>query len=284
MRKVDLHLHSDYSDGSDTVQELVKNIVTEGLSTFALTDHDTISGCVEIQKYLPQNVNFISGCELTSICDTVKSHILGYYCDPFEETLTKLIEKGRKLRRAKLEKRIQFLKDVWNIELTKAELDWLYSRNSVVKIHLGNILVERGLAKDNIEAMKKYLDGCKTGKSRFDGDESIAAIVASGGIPVWAHPLGGEGEIHLEKDEFFKRLDVMKSFGIRGLECYYSRYNEEEIEFLVDVAKQNDLLISGGSDYHGANKTVKLAQLNVDNEPICEENLSIIKNSSILLK
>ena len=176
------------------------------------------------------------------------------------------------------------MKDVWNIELTKAELDWLYSRNSVVKIHLGNILVERGLAKDNIEAMKKYLDGCKTGKSRFDGDESIAAIVASGGIPVWAHPLGGEGEIHLEKDEFFKRLDVMKSFGIRGLECYYSRYNEEEIEFLVDVAKQNDLLISGGSDYHGANKTVKLAQLNVDNEPIREENLSIIKNSSILLK
>ena len=69
-----------------------------------------------------------------------------------------------------------------------------------------------------------------------------------------------------------------------GLECYYSRYNEEEIEFLVDVAKQNDLLISGGSDYHGANKTVKLAQLNVDNEPIREENLSIIKNSSILLK
>ena len=104
MRKADLHLHSDYSDGSDTVQELVKNIVTKGLSTFALTDHDTISGCVEIQKYLPQNVNFISGCELTSICDTVKCHILGYYCDPFEETLTKLIEKGRKLRRAKLEK------------------------------------------------------------------------------------------------------------------------------------------------------------------------------------
>lgn len=64
MRKADLHLHSDYSDGSDTVQELVKNIVTEGLSTFALTDHDTISGCVEIQKYLPQNVNLFQVASL----------------------------------------------------------------------------------------------------------------------------------------------------------------------------------------------------------------------------
>ena len=119
---------------------------------------------------------------------------------------------------------------------------------------------------------------------KFEGEEAVEVLKNAGAFPVWAHPLGGEGEEHISQSKFLQQLETMKELGIKGLECYYSRYNEDEIEFLVDVAKQNDLLISGGSDYHGANKTVKLAQLNVDNEPICEENLSIIKNSGILLK
>ncbi len=81
--------------------------------------------------------------------------------------------------------------------------------------------------------MRKYLDGCKTGNSRFDGDEAIQIIKNAGGIPVWAHPLGGEGEKHLSKEEFLPRLETMIASGIQGLECYYSRYNQEEIEILV---------------------------------------------------
>ena len=96
--------------------------------------------------------------------------------------------------------------------------------------------IENALADNNIDAMKKYLDGCQTGNTRFDGAEGIQAIEASGGIPVWAHPLGGEGEKHLSPDEFYKKFDIMKSFGIKGLECYYSRYNLDEIKFLVDLS------------------------------------------------
>lgn len=276
MKKADLHLHSNYSDGSDSPKELVEKVKKHELSAFALTDHDTIAGCIEIKKYLPKDIKFIAGTELTCLADTVKCHILGYNCNPENETLNQLILKGKQLRRQKLDKRIQYLSDIWNVNLTQDELDWLYSRNSVVKIHIGNILVNRGLADNNIDAMKKYLDGCQTGNTRFDGAEGIQAIEASGGIPVWAHPLGGEGEKHLSPDEFYKKFDIMKSFGIKGLECYYSRYNLDEIKFLVDFASKNNMLISGGSDYHGRNKTVKFGQLNTDNTEIPVENLTIL--------
>lgn len=127
--------------------------------------------------------------------------------------------------------------------------------------------------------MRKYLDGCKTGNSRFDGDEAIQIIKNAGGIPVWAHPLGGEGEKHLSKEEFLPRLETMIASGIQGLECYYSRYNQQEIEFLISCAKENNLLITGGSDYHGSNKkNITLAKLNQGNKPIESDELTLIKS------
>lgn len=268
MIKADLHLHSIYSDGSDTVRELVENVKNAGINLFALTDHDTNEGCFEILQYIPSSIRFIPGIELTCLTDSVKCHILGYNCDVNDLGLKQLILKGKELRRNKLEKRIEYLKTVWDIQLTKEELDWLYSRNSVVKIHIANILVNRGLASDNISAMKKYLDGCKTGNSRFDGHEAIDVIKQAGGIPIWAHPLGGEGEIHLTADEFFPKLEIMLANGIKGLECYYSRYSLEEIDFLIGCANKYNLFISGGSDYHGKNKDVVIGSLNSESQEV----------------
>ncbi len=281
MAKFDLHIHSNNSDGCDTVQELLQKIVDNKLEIIALTDHDTVSGISDMKNCLPNHIKFISGIELTCRAKGIKCHILGYNIDENNTALLELIEKGKRLRKIKLETRIDFLKDKWNIELRKDELDWLYSRNSVVKTHIANVLVNRGLANDNIEAMNKYLDGCKTGNTRFDGEEAINTIKAAGGIPVWAHPLGGEGEEHLEKEEFLSRLKTMIDCGIQGLECYYSRYTDSEIEFLKDCANINGLFITGGSDYHGANKTVILGQLNVDNIPVDSKELNIIQQLSI---
>ena len=281
--KADLHIHSNFSDGSDTIPELIKNIQDAGINIFALTDHDTIEGLAEIEKYLPSNIQFIKGVELTCKTKDIKCHILGYNINPENKELNDIIAQGKILRRNKLEKRIAYLKEVWDIQLTKEELDWLYSRPSVVKTHFANILVNRGLSDNNLDAMKKYLDGCKTGNSRFDGDEVIQIIKNAGGIPVWAHPLGGEGEKHLSKEEFLPKLlpklKTMIESGIKGLECYYSRYNQEEIELLVSCAKENNLLITGGSDYHGNNKkNITLAKLNQDNKPIESNKLTLIKS------
>ena len=275
MARFDLHLHSNNSDGSDTPQELLKKVLDANIENFALTDHDTVAGISTMKNIVPSNVKFIPGIELTSKAKGIKCHILGYNIDENNPTLLELIEKGKQLRKIKLETRIKYLKDVWDIELNKEELDWLKARKSVVKTHVANVLVKRGLAKDNIEAMKKYLDGCKTGNSRFDGEEAINTIKISGGIPVWAHPLGGEGEEHLEKEEFLLRLKTMIDCGIKGLECYYSRYTDSEIEFLKDCANKNGLFITGGSDYHGTNKTVILGQLNINNTPVDSKELNI---------
>lgn len=277
MAKVDLHVHSNFSDGSDTAQELAKNLADAGIKIFALTDHDTVDGCKEIAKYLDKDIVFIPSIELTCEHEDSRCHILGFNCNINNEELNNLIKKGRILRKNKLETRIKFLKDKWGIELTQEEKDWLYSRNSVVKTHVANVLVNRGLADNNVDAMKKYLKGCKTPNSKFDKREAISAIISAGGTPVWAHPLGGEGEEHISPELFFQRFEVMKSDGIQGLECYYSRYNDKEIDFLKTVAKNNNMFISGGSDYHGTNKDIELAKLNVDNRLIDSDNLSVLE-------
>ena len=275
MAKFDLHLHSDNSDGSDTVQELVQKIIGEKLEIVALSDHDTVFGISEMRKLLPENIKFIPAIELTSRARGIKCHILGYNVDENNSKLLDLIEKGKQLRKIKLEKRIKYLKDVWGIELTQEELKWLYDRKSVVKTHVAKILVDRGLAKDNIEAMSKYIDGCKTGNTRFDGEEAIKTIKEAGGIPVWAHPLGGEGEEHLSREEFLPRLETMIDCGIEGLECFYSRYSDDEISFLRECANKHGLFITGGSDYHGSNKTVIFGQLNINNEPVDSKELNL---------
>lgn len=279
MAKVDLHVHSSCSDGSDSISELAKNISENGIEIFALTDHDTVEGCNEMQKAVSDNVKFIKGVELTCQADYIKCHILGFGVDVDNKTLLDLIEKGKHLRHIKMETRIKYLKDKWNIELTTDELNWLKTRKSVVKTHFANILVNRGLEKDNVSAMKKYLDDCKTPNTRFDIREAIEAILSAKGIPVWAHPLGGEGENHLTREEFLPRLELMKTFGIKGLECYYSRYNEEEIALLKELANENGLFISGGSDYHGTNKqNIELAKLNVENDYVDSSELTILNS------
>ena len=274
MAKFDLHLHSNNSDGSATVKELVGTVLNSGIKIFALTDHDTVNGIKDVS--VPDGLKFIKGVELTCKARGINCHILGYGIDPENKDLTELIELGKKLRRQKLETRINYLKEVWNIELTQEELDWLYSRKSVVKTHIANILVNRGLSDNNVDAMKKYLDGCKTGNTKFDGETAIKTIIKAGGIPVWAHPLGGEGEKHLSEDEFLPQLKTMIECGIKGIECCYSRYSLSEIEFLVKCAEENNLLISGGSDWHGTNKSVPIGRLNTEDMEIDSGKISLL--------
>ena len=278
MTRFDLHLHSINSDGSDSVKELVEKVANSGINVFALTDHDTVEGCTEIDKYLTKNIKCIKGVELTCKLKNIKCHILGYGIDIYNKSLTDLIKYGKELRRKKLETRINYLKEVWGIDLTNDELNWLYSRKSVVKTHIANILVSRGLSDNNVDAMKKYLDGCKSGDTRFDGIEAIKVLKDAGGIPVWAHPLGGEGEEHISEKEFLIQLKTMQEGGIEGLECYYSRYNKDEEEMLVKYAEMNGLLISAGSDYHGLNKTVKLGCLSSEGIYPDINKITLLKN------
>ena len=259
----DLHIHTTASDGSDTPRALAGKIA--GLRLFSVTDHDTIEGALEMAALVPDGVKYLMGVEFSCISSAGKCHILGYGFDPHCPQFRSALEEGRQLRLQKLQRRLDRLKTEFGIELTEAELLGLHNHNSPGKPHLGRILVDRGLARDLDEAIQTYLKKDPPGRDRIEAKTAVDAILAAGGFPVWAHPLGGEGEKRLSEEKFEALFAHLLRCGIRGLECRYSRYGRAEREFLLDRAAASGLTATGGSDYHGINKPgLKLGCLGTD--------------------
>ncbi len=274
----DLHLHTHFSDGSDSARSFIQNIQKSGISIFALTDHDTVDGVSKVQSILPEGLRFIAGVELSCIGPAGKCHILGLGIDTENKMLRLALKKGEDIRREKLRKRLIHLKENFGIVFDEKEMAYIRAQHRVGKPHLANLLIARGLANNLTEAIKKYLDLPENESDRIPADEAIASIIAAGGIPVWAHPLGGEGEKTLTYEAFHTLLSMLKSYGIRGMECFYSRYDREKIEFLLSEAAKNDLLISGGSDYHGTNKNIAIGELNVEKIHVDGEKLTVLNH------
>ncbi len=274
---IDLHMHSIASDGTDSIQELLKKVRSAGIRTFSLTDHDTIDGVVEMETVVPEDMTFIRGIEFSCITAAGKCHILGYGYDKDAQAFIGILQLGKEKRRDKLRRRFEFLSENFGIEIPEAEREMLFSKNSVGKPHLGNLLVSMGLAENKDAAIEKYINPCKTGSNRLPVGDVIRAILTAGGIPVWAHPYGGTGERVLSQEEFEQQLHIMLEAGVRGLECFYSEYNADQVASLVGTARGNGLLISGGSDYHGANKKVALGTLNAYGGLVTEDEITILK-------
>ncbi|MBQ4401326.1 MAG: hypothetical protein II832_04105, partial [Synergistaceae bacterium] len=135
----------------------------------------------------------------------------------------------------------------------------------------------KGYAANKQEAIDRYLNKCKTGVDRISASQAVKAILSAGGIPVWAHPLGGEGERETPEQEFRSTLQELMSFGLKGLECWYSKYTAMMCRRLADIAGRSGLLVSGGSDYHGANKSIPLGRLNSEGVNVGIESLSILR-------
>lgn len=267
MSKIDLHLHTTASDGSDTPSELISLAKQAGIAVISITDHDTLAGSKEALKIPVDGIKVITGIEFSCKYEgdiDFECHILGYGFEPDHPELIRAVEHGREMRLFKLEARLKYLKEHFGIEFTDDEIDWLHSLNSVARPHLARLIIERGLARDVAEAFDKYLKVEGFPDDRIDAGEAIDAILGSGGVPVYAHPLGGERERRLTREELLPRVEALKSLGLMGLECFYSRYSREESLELVNIAKECGLLASAGSDYHGKNKTVVLGSLSSD--------------------
>lgn len=266
---IDLHIHTTASDGSDTVAVLLENIRRAGLHTFAITDHDTVAGAAEMQQLVPHDLRFIPGIEFSCITRRGKCHILGYGMDWNHPEFRSALNLGAQLRKEKLERRIAFLEERFGIRLTEQERCWITGQKSPGKPHLARILVDRGIAPDVHTAIQKYINLLKDKNDRIEASIAIRAIRSAGGIPVWAHPLGGEGEKRLSKEQFQAQFTELLACGIQGLECYYSRYSPDDAAFLTAAADSAQLLISGGSDYHGTTKAnLPLGKLNDQNTPV----------------
>ena len=279
-RIADLHLHSIRSDGSWTEEELLAELRKRGITVFSLTDHDTIAGIARMEGIVPQDMRFIRGIEFSAVSPAGKCHILGYGYDPSSPEFLAAIEEGRHLREEKFRKRLNHLKEWHDIELSEEELRKLSELTTVGKPHLARILMDRDLAGTVQEAIEQYIDdhgGKDSGDARISAGTAISAIIAAGGIPVWAHPLGGEGERHLAEDEFREQLETLCRFGLKGLECFYSRYTEAEERFLLKNAQERGLYVSGGSDCHGTNKNIAPGEERADKMPADPALLTILE-------
>ena len=250
---IDLHIHTTASDGSDSPAELAQKVAAAGLKVFSVTDHDTVDGALEMEQLVPEGIRYIRGVEFSCTDPAGKCHILGYGYDPNHPAFQAAIQEGRQLRLEKMHLRVEQLRRDHSLELTEAEADWLWSRKSPGKPHLGKIIRDRGMAGTIDGAIRGFVRDVP-GRDRIWAETAVRAIAASGGIPVWAHPLGGEGEKRLSQEKFEALLQALVSYGIRGMECHYSRYHDGEAAFLEKRARELNLAVTGGSDYHGTNK------------------------------
>ena len=274
---VDLHIHSTASDGTDTPEEIAKKIEQySGIKIFALTDHDTIAGIEKLPVIFSDTTFFINGVEFScKIANGNKCHILAYFFDAANEEFQQLLCKGNELRRVQLNIRLKYLSKKYNISFSESDISEICQSTIIGKPHIVNFVAQKfGLDKETIY---KDLRKCYVGDARQDVATVIKAIKESDGISVWAHPLGGEGEPLLSNEEFKSRLSELCKLGIQGLECYYSRYTNMQEDFLVQSARKNNLLISGGSDYHGLNKTIKLGELGAESPDIKLNQLTILQ-------
>ena len=271
---VDMHLHTTASDGSYSPVEVMQMVREAGVNVFSLNDHDTTAGVNEIQDKIPEEMEFYNGIEFSCEIGDIKCHILGYSYDDEHPDFKEALAAAESKRENKLAIRIEHLREVDGIELTNEEVEELESIPSAGKPHIANILMRRGVSGTRTEIINKYLEFGVD--NRIPAELAIKAIRASGGVAIWAHPLGGENEIHMNREELEEKLEVLQGIGIEGLECFYSRYDDREIAMLLEIAERRALLVSGGSDFHGKNKNVEIGELGVRKKPVFDSDLSLI--------
>ena len=280
-RLCDLHLHTNASDGTESVAVVIDKAYDKGLRIISITDHDTVAAQEKAQSLSPTDMQIIPGVEFSCFFidgdRRVDCHILAYFIDCTHKDILNIVRLGERKRQEKLMARIRYLKDEYGISIPDEKIAELSQMNAVAKPHLARVLMEMGYGDSVGEVINKYMSGQKTPDSRIDAEFVIKGIHNAGGMAVYAHPLGGEYTTHLTQEEVTLDIDCACRLGIDGIECYYSRYSPEEIDMLLAIARERGLLVSGGSDYHGENKTVPLGVL-CSNGDMCDElKLSVLR-------
>jgi hypothetical protein len=248
MKFADLHLHTIFSDGTYTPEELISRSQKAGLSAIAVVDHDSVSGIEPaLAAAESSDLEVLPGIELSTEHNDREVHILGYLIDYKNKTFLDKLEYLRNNRIERVYKIIGKLKNL-GIDLDPKSVFNLSGSGTVGRLHIARALVQDGLAGSISEVFQKYIGD--NGPAyvlgfRFSSGEAIKFIKDAGGVPVLAHPYS------LNNDELI--FEFIK-LGLMGLEVYYPEHSQGEVNFYLDLAKKNNLLVTGGSDCHGKAK------------------------------
>ena len=260
-------MHTNVSDGTDTPQEIIRRVKEVGIELFSVTDHDAIKGCKAILKLLKNDdPAFISGVEFSCKDEEGRYHILGYGYDVNAPVIAAIVKKGHSFRMSKLTERLAYLNDEFGFAFSPDDVEALRALDNPGKPHIGNLMVKYGYAHTKEEAINNYINGFNAGNEYVRPEEAINAIIKAGGIPVLAHPCYGRGDELIVSDEMNDRLRRLIGYGLMGVEAFYSRFTPELQKETLDFAEKYNLYVTAGSDYHGNNKPVRLADTNLPDE------------------
>lgn len=250
---VDLHVHSNRSDGTFTPTELVDYALKKGLCAFALTDHDTTDGLEEALEYAKdKDIEVVPGIEFSTEYESKDIHILGLYIDynkkEFKEQVQAFID-SRVLRNQKMCKNLQGA----GIDITYEALLETFPDATITRAHYARFMYDHGYVKSLSEAFDRYVgDHCPyyVPREKVTPAQAVELILKADGIPILAHPT----LYHMSDRRLEKLVAELKEAGLVGIEAVYSTYTAGEERQMRDLAKRYNLLISGGSDFHGKNK------------------------------
>lgn len=262
---VDLHVHSNCSDGSYSPRELVEYAITHNITAFALTDHDTILGLTDAICYAKElsgkvsdknpegkSVEVIPGIELSTEYESRDIHVVGLFLHYNSEAFQSQIRAFTDSRETRNEKMCALLRE-HGISITYDELKMLFPGAVITRAHYARFLYDNGYVKSMSEAFDRYVGdhaSCFVPREKVTPIQAVKLILSAGGIPVLAHPI----LYHMSTSKLKSLVNELKEAGLMAIEGIYSMYTASETRFIQEIAKEYHLLISGGSDFHGINK------------------------------
>jgi len=258
----DLHIHTTFSDGTDTPEEVVKKAREAGLDTIAITDHDTVSGIERaIAAGKSSGVNIIPGVELTTETVDFEVHMLGYFIDYKSEKLKATLDKIRDSRVSRIYEMADKLKKL-GVNIDPERVLELSAGGSPGRPHVARAMVEAGAVGSIREAFDKYIDSegpAYVPHFKLTPEEAIKLILGASGVPVYAHPAISKSD---------KMIPALVSYGLKAIEVYYGGHSQEDTKRYFNLAKKLGLLMTGGSDYHGTQsaREIRLGDVMIPDE------------------
>jgi 3',5'-nucleoside bisphosphate phosphatase len=248
MMFADLHLHSIFSDGTFTPEEIASRAKSQGLAAIALTDHDTVEGCARAAvACAAAGVEFISGTELTTEHGGNELHLLGYFLDPHNARLLTEIAESQIVRQNRIREMVAQLNKL-HVPLTAEEVFALANCKSPGRPHVARAMVKAGLVANLDEAFERFLKKGRPAwvpKKKVSAADAIQLIHQAGGLAVMAHP-------GLNRTDSV--IPDLVEAGLDGIECFHTKHPKTVSAHYLEMAAHFNLLVTGGSDCHGLSK------------------------------
>lgn len=247
---IDLHSHTIASDGEFTSKELIDLAIAKDIKAIAITDHDTVDGIESAIEYANnKDILFIPGIELEADIPNGQMHILGLFIEYNNSNFIKKLDYIAETRKKRNNKFIEEF-NRRGFEISLEELKEVSGGKTIGKTHFAKVFLNKGYIETKAEMFDKYFNQPhlnKLKKSPYGPKEIIEMIKQANGIAILAHPQ----TLKLNDEELIKKLKELKTYGLDGIECYHTKQTKEEMEKFNKIAKELDLLVSKGSDFHG---------------------------------